>query len=101
MRVRFFSAQRPAYNPTSIYVLHEAFGGGPQFMPLEGGNMEGPIYLFCVDASIDVERICEDHGFKYSLRPRFMEIDSALYNKNYIASVCYDGVNDYKLSIVR
>lgn len=63
--------------------------------------MEGPLYLFCVDASIDVERICEQYGFHCSLRPRFMEIDDALYNKNYVASVCYDGVNDYTLVIAR
>ena len=99
MRIVFFTAHRPAYNPTPVRVLQEAFGHNiPQFKPLQGGNCDGPVYLFCVEASVDVEHICEKHGYNCGLRHEYENIDSAIYNSDYVANVSYDACRRYVLS---
>jgi hypothetical protein len=75
----------------SIDELLKKFGQNiPDFMPLEGGNYDGPEYLFCVDANVDVHVICVENGYNCDYRKK-IKIDPNMYNDKHRAALSYSG----------
>ena len=75
-KVHIFTVQRPVGNKTSVRVLSDAFGLNiPHYLPLEGGDYNGPQYLFCVDRTVDFESICEKYNYRYFNREQPYRLD--------------------------
>lgn len=91
MLVNCFTVQVPTGSYKDIDELYDLFGdSGPQYLQLEGGDYQGPQYLFCVDAKIDVRKICEENGFRFfSYKPTTIEIDEKKYSRSYIVKPTY------------
>jgi hypothetical protein len=88
-KVNIFTVQRPVRNKTSVRVLSDAFGLNiPHYLPLEGGDYNGPQYLFCVDRNIDFEGICEKYKYRYYPAYKF-EVEEEKYNNNYQIRTSY------------
>ena len=54
----------------------------PHYLPLEGGDYNGPQYLFCIDRTIDFESICEKYNYRYYPAYKF-EVEEEKYNSDY------------------
>jgi hypothetical protein len=71
----------------SLNDLSQEFGSNiPKIFQYEGGT--GSVYLFCVDAKIDVENICKKYYIRKSIASHIyidntLEIDELEYNNNY------------------
>jgi hypothetical protein len=96
--VNIFTVQRPVGNPISINVLYKEFGTNiPRYLPLEGGDYNGPQYLCCVDRKIDFETICEKYKYKYYPPYKFI-VEEEKYNNLYqIRSSYYTKELPYRL----
>jgi hypothetical protein len=96
--VNVFTVQRPVGNQTSVKVLSDAFGINiPHYLSLEGGDYNGPQYLFCVDRTIDFEGICENYKYRYYPAYKF-EVEEEKYNNSYqIHSSYYNKEQPYRL----
>ncbi len=96
--VNVFTVQRPVGNQISVKVLSDAFGINiPHYLPLEGGDYNGPQYLFCVDRTIDFEAICENYKYRYYPAYKF-EVEEEKYNNSYqIRSSYYNKEQPYRL----
>jgi hypothetical protein len=96
--VHIFTVQRPVGNRTSVKVLSDAFGTNiPHYLPLEGGDYNGPQYLFCIDRTIDFESICEKYNYRYYPAYKF-EVEEEKFNSNYqIRSSYYNKQQPYRL----
>jgi hypothetical protein len=91
----------------SLNDLSQEFGSNiPKIFQYEGGS--GNVYLFCVDAKIDVKNICKKYYIKKSRcfhikkSPFYniyinatLEIDELTYNNNY--EICPYSIPKYKL----
>jgi hypothetical protein len=81
--VHIFTVQRPVGNPISISKVYKAFGENiPHYLPLEGGDFNGPLYMFCVDRNVDFENICEKYNYRYYPAYKF-EVEEDKYNAGY------------------
>lgn len=88
-QVNIFTVQRPIGNKTSIGILSDAFSPNiPHYLPLEGGDLNGPQYLFCIDRNIDFEGICEKYKYRYYPAYKF-EVEEEKYNNNYQIRTSY------------
>lgn len=96
--VNIFMVQRPVGNPTSVRTLSDAFGTNiPHYLPLEGGDYNGPQYLFCVDKNVDFESICEKYHYRHYPAYKF-EVEEEKYNNTYqILSSYYNKEQPYRL----
>lgn len=81
--VNIFTVQRPLGNQISISKVYKAFGENiPRYCPLEGDDFNGPLYMFCVDRTVDFETICENFNYRYYPAYKF-EVEEAKYNGGY------------------
>jgi hypothetical protein len=96
--VNIFMAQRPVGNPNSVSILYKAFGTNiPHYLSLEGGDYNGPQYLFCIDRNIDFESICDKYQWRYYPAYKF-EVEEEKYNNSYqIHSSYYSKEQPYRL----
>jgi hypothetical protein len=83
MYVYCFTVQIPVGSSTNIDTVHREFGDNiPKYLPLDGGNYNGPQYLFCVNKKIDIIGICKKHGALIK-GAELLEIDDKEYNNKY------------------
>jgi hypothetical protein len=96
--VNIFTVQRPVGNPHSVNILYKAFGNNiPRYLSLEGGDYNGPQYMFCVDRKVDFETICENYKYRYYPSYKF-EVEEEKYNDSYqIHSSYYNKEQPYRL----
>ena len=96
--VNIFMVQRPVGNQTSVRTLYDAFGTNiPHYLSLEGGDYNGPQYLFCVDKNIDFESICDKYDYRHYPAYKF-EVEEEKYNNTYqIRSSYYNKEQPYRL----
>ena len=96
--VNVFTVQRPVGNPISISKVYKAFGTNiPRYQSLEGGDYNGPQYMFCVDRTVDFESICEKYKYRYYPAYKF-EVEDNKYNSEYqIRSSYYSKEQPYRL----
>jgi hypothetical protein len=79
----FTVAMKSSICETAIKQLSNEFGKNiPRFLPYEGGRFGFIIHLCCVDASIDVEKICKKYNYEMGT-PEKMLIEYSMYNSNY------------------
>ena len=92
-QVHIFTIQRPVGNPIPVKRLYKEFGTNiPHYLPLEGGDYNGPQYLFCIDSSVDYESICEKYNYKY-YPPYKFQVEESKFNNKFRISEVY-GVKD-------
>ena len=67
----------------AIPQLSKEFGKNiPRFSPYEGGRMGFITNLCCVDANIDVEKICKKYNYEIGTQEEIL-IQNNMYNSNY------------------
>ena len=96
--VNIFTVQRPIDNNNSVNILYKEFGTNiPRYLSLEGGDYNGPQYMFCVDRTIDIETICDK--YKYKCYPTYkFEVEELKYNNLYqVRSSYYNNQQPYRL----
>lgn len=68
---------------TGIKQLSNEFGKNiPCFSPYEGGKMGFITHLCCVDANINVEKICKKYNYEIGNSTKML-IEDNMYNSNY------------------
>lgn len=72
-------------------------GGHPLFTALEGGDGNGPLYLCCVDKTVDFPRLCTEHHYKVLSAYPF-EVDASLYSSKHQIELQYFKKESYRLS---
>lgn len=97
-QVHIFTVQRPVENKTSVRVLSDAFGLNiPHYLSLEGGDYNGPQYLFCIDRTVDFEAICEKYHYRYYPAYKF-EVEDEKFNSKYqIIQTYFNKEQPYRL----
>lgn len=98
--VLIFVAKRPSGNPIPVSTIYKAFGENiPRYLPLEGGDMKGLEYLFCVDKNVNVMEICKKYNYKckdWAIKE--YELEEEKFNRDYqIYSSFYSHQKPYYL----
>lgn len=99
MYVYCFTVQVPVGSNANIEDIYSEFGDNiPKYLPLEGGDYNGSLYLFCVDKKIDIIGICKKYGALFK-SAELLEIDSDKYNNRYTIYQSYSSKDkNYELS---
>jgi hypothetical protein len=75
---------------TTLKVITNEFGKNiPKSLPYEGGPFGSVTHLFCVDANVNIQKICENNNCKMS-NPYKMEIEEHMYNNKYVIQNTYN-----------
>jgi hypothetical protein len=70
----------------SLKSISNEFGNNiPRSLPFEGGAMGFVTHLFCVDANVNVQDICEKYECKMGSLTT-LQIEDNIYNNNYSVS---------------
>ena len=97
MYAHVFTVKRPLSNDIDIDTIYKEFGNVPGFCPYEG-PLDGPVYLCCIDVSIDVKKIFTKYGYECDSLRR-MEFDDSKYNSSYRIGPTYRRDVDYELKL--
>jgi hypothetical protein len=82
MIVNCFTITRKIDNPHPIYVIYQEFGTEiPKYLQYEGGSGDNT-YLCCVDARINVKKLCETYNYECGTLYQ-MEVAEDMYNNSY------------------
>lgn len=74
----------------TLKVISNEFGKNiPKSLPYEGGPFGFSTHLFCVDANVNIEKICKKNNCEMT-KPYKMEIEENTYNNKYIISNTYN-----------
>ena len=79
-----------AFYKTTLKAISNDFGKNiPKSLPYEGGPFGFITHLFCVDANVNIEKICEKNNCKMST-PYKMTIENHMYNDKYVIRPTYN-----------
>ena len=75
---------------TTLKKISNDFGKNiPKSSLYEGGSVGFITHLFCVDSSVNIEKICKNNNCKMS-EPYKINIDERMYNDKYIIRDSYN-----------
>lgn len=60
----------------------------PKSLPFDGGYLYFITHLFCVDATVNIEEICNKYNYDMG-KPYKIEIEDYMYNNNYKVGISY------------
>ena len=60
----------------------------PKSLPFDGGYLYFITHLFCVDANVNIEKICNKYNYDMG-KPYKIEIEDYMYNNNYTVGISY------------
>ena len=69
--------------------LSKEFGENiPKTLPFDGGYLYFITHVFCVDANVNIEEICNKYNIQMD-KPYKMEIEDYMYDNNYKVCISY------------